>query len=61
MSWCAPARGAGRSGWQPSYRGDVRVKTLFLIFEAAFALLKAALFPPARILGYRPRPLGRRP
>jgi hypothetical protein len=41
--------------------GDVRVKTLFLIFEAAFALLKAALFLPARILGYRPRPLGRRP
>jgi hypothetical protein len=36
-------------------------RLLSITFEAAFALLKAALFLPARILGYRPRPLGRRP
>ena len=37
-------------------------RLLSITFEAVFALFKAALFLPARILGYRPRrPLGRLP
>ena len=36
-------------------------RLLSITFDAAFALLKAALFLPARILGYRPRTVGRMP
>jgi hypothetical protein len=36
-------------------------RLLSITFEAAFALLKAVLFLPARILGYRPRAVGRMP
>jgi hypothetical protein len=36
-------------------------RLLSITFETAFALLKAVLFLPARILGYRPGPLGRLP
>jgi hypothetical protein len=34
-------------------------RLLAIVFEALFALVKAALFLPARLLGYRDRPSAR--
>jgi hypothetical protein len=45
--------------WPVLWLLSLPFRLLSITFEAAFALLRAVLFLPARILGYRPTSAGR--
>ncbi len=45
--------------WPVLWLLSLPFRLLSITFEAAFALLRAILFLPARILGYRPTSAGR--
>jgi hypothetical protein len=47
--------------WPLMWLLSLPFRLLSITFAAAFALLKAVLFLPACILGYRPRAVGRMP
>ena len=51
--------GCRRSGVSVKILLVVVAWCLLFVFEALFALVKAALFLPARLLGYRERPSAR--
>ena len=42
--------------WPLVWIASLPFRLVGITFEAAFALLKAVLFLPARVLGYRPQP-----
>jgi hypothetical protein len=45
--------------WPLLWLFSLPFRLFFITFEAGFALLRAILFLPARILGYRPNSAGR--
>jgi hypothetical protein len=45
--------------WPLVWLVSLPFRVIGITFEALFALLRAVLFLPARLLGYRDRPVGR--